>query len=318
MKTALITGVLGQDGSLLAELLLAKGYRVIGLELFAPAKPPIGVKLEVADVRDRTAVEASISRANPSEIYHLAGQSSVGYSFGAPVETFESVALGTLNVLEAARNAKQKPRVLVACSGEIFGDTGGELATERSPYRPTSPYGAAKGAAAHLTATYRQSYDLFACSAFFYNHESPRRPERFVTRKVVRGACRIARGLDKGKLELGDTSVVRDWGWAPEYVDAAWRMLSLAQPVDLVIATGKSCSLEHFVERAFACVGLKAADHVVKSERLVRSAEIPAMHADPALAAEKLGWRASVKVDEVIERLVAAEQATLDREAGVV
>jgi GDPmannose 4,6-dehydratase len=315
MRTALITGVLGQDGSILSELLRAKGYRVVGLELSAPAIPPPDLELIVADVRDAAAVRAAVARVEPHEIYHLAGQSSVGYSFAEPAETFHSVAGGTLNVLEAARSLAHPPRVLVASSGEIFGDTGGAPANELTPFRPASPYGAAKAAAAHLTATYRASYDLFACAAFFYNHESPRRPERFVTRKVVRGACRIARGLEQ-ELSLGDTSVVRDWGWAPEYMEAAFRMLSLEAPRDFVIATGRSCSLDDFVARAFACVGLDAKQHVKKSEGLLRRAEIPAMLADPARAASELGFRASVLVEEVIERLVAAEQLTLDREAA--
>jgi GDPmannose 4,6-dehydratase len=313
MQTALITGVLGQDGSILTEILLAKGYRVVGVELAAPASPPPNLELIVADVRDAAAMRDAVARVAPSEIYHFAGQSSVGYSFTEPAETFHSVAGGTLNVLEAARALPTPPRVLVASSGEIFGDTRGEPATEITPLRPLSPYAAAKSAATHLVATYRASYDLFACCAFFYNHESPRRPERFVTRKVVRGACRIARGLDR-TLTLGDTSVVRDWGWAPEYMDAAWRMLSLDAPRDFVIATGHSCSLDAFVARAFACVGLDAHEYVVKSDGLRRSAEVPVMRADPARAGARLGWRATVFVDEVVQRLVDAEQLTLDRE----
>jgi GDPmannose 4,6-dehydratase len=315
MRTALITGVLGQDGSLLAELLRDKGYRVTGLEHVAPPNPPRDLELTVADVRDASAVRDAVLRIAPNEIYHLAGQSSVGYSFAEPAETFHSVAGGTLNVLEAARALPLPPRVFVASSGEIFGDTQGEPANELTALRPASPYGAAKSAATHLAATYRASFDLFVCSAFFYNHESPRRPERFVTRKVVRGACRIARGLEQ-ELTLGDTSVVRDWGWAPEYVDAAWRMLAQSTPEDFVIATGHSCSLDDFVTRAFACVGLDARDHVKKSDVLLRRAEIPVMRADPSRAAAALGWRATLRVEEVVQRLVDAEQETLDREGA--
>lgn len=310
MRTALITGVLGQDGSFLAEHLLGLGYRVAGLELAAPERAPAGVEIFVGDVADRATVAAAVAKTCPEEIYHLAGQTSVGRSFEQPVETFESVAGGTLNVLEAARHHAPGARVLVASSGEIFGDTSGAKASEATPFRPASPYGAAKAAAAHVTAAYRASFGLYASLAFFYNHESPRRPERFVTRKVVRGACLIARGQAKD-LELGDTSVVRDWGFAPEYVQAAQRMLTLEEPDDFVIATGESCSLAHFVDRAFECVGLKAEDHVKRSATLLRPAEIPAMHADVTRAAERLGWRAQVHVDELVERLVAAEMATL-------
>jgi GDPmannose 4,6-dehydratase len=315
MRTALITGVLGQDGSLLAELLRDKGYRVAGIEHVAPPSPPRDLELTIADVRDASAVRDAVARIAPDEIYHLAGQSSVGYSFAEPAETFHSVAGGTLNVLEAARALPTPPRVFVASSGEIFGDTQGEPASELTAVRPASPYGAAKSAATHLAGTYRASFDLFVCSAFFYNHESPRRPERFVTRKVVRGACRIARGLEQ-ELTLGDTSVVRDWGWAPEYMDAAWRMLAQDTPQDFVIATGHSCSLDDFVTRAFACVGLNARDHVKKSGALLRRAEIPVMRADPSRAAAALGWRATLRVEEVVQRLVDAEQETLDREGA--
>lgn len=313
MRSALITGLLGQDGSFLAELLQEKGYRVAGLELFAPPSPPAGVELFVGDVCDRRGLEAIVEATKPCQIYHLAGRTSVGQSFVEPAESFHSIALGTLNVLEVARTSPSKPRVLVACSGEIFGDTGGTRVDETAAIRPASPYGAAKSAAAHLTSTYRASFGLFACQAFFYNHESPRRPEHFVTRKIVRAACRIARG-SKEKLELGDTSVVRDWGWAPEYVDAAVRMLALDTPEDFVIATGESCSLEHFAQRAFACLGLDAHDHVVRNPGLLRPSEIPVMRADPSRAAERLDWRAKVRGDELVQRLVDAEMRLLDHE----
>jgi len=313
MRTALITGVLGQDGSFLAELLLAKGYRVAGLELAVPARPPEGVELFTCNVADRAGVEAIVSAVRPDEIYHLAGQTSVGRSLEAPLETFESTTMGTINVLEAARRSMPTARILVASSGEIFGDTGGSPANERTAFRPTSPYGAAKAAAAHAAVSYRRSFGTFVCLAHFYNHESPRRPERFVTRKVVRGACLIARGLAQD-LELGDTSVVRDWGWAPEYVEAAWRMLELDTPDDFVIATGQSCSLEHFVACAFRHVGLTPEPYVRRAKALLRASEIPAMLAEPARAAERLDWRATVHVDELVGKLVAAELATLDAE----
>jgi GDPmannose 4,6-dehydratase len=315
MPVALITGVLGQDGSLLTELLRGKGYRVAGIELSAPANPPADVELFVGDASERACIEAAVTAVEPDEIYHLAGQTSVGLSFHEPVLTFQSNALSALHVLDVARLARRRPRVLIASSGEIFGDTGGLAASESTPFRPASPYGAAKSAAAHLAMTYRASFGVFVSLAFFYNHESSRRPERFVTRKIVRAACRIKRGLAE-QLELGDTSVVRDWGFAPEYVDAAWRMLQQSQAEDFVLATGQSCSLQHFVERAFACVGLNAKAHVVQKSELVRPSEIPAMQADPSRAAERLGWRATVHVDALVERLVAAEMALLESELG--
>jgi GDPmannose 4,6-dehydratase len=205
--------------------------------------------------------------------------------------------------------------VLVAASGEIFGDTRGARATERTPFQPESPYAAAKSAAASLVQSYRASFGLFCCVAYFYNHESPRRPDTFVTRKIARAACRIARGLD-ASLELGDTSVIRDWGYAPEYMEAARRMLAQPAPEDLVIATGESCSLEHFLERAFRRVGLDYRAHVVNNPALVRTAEIHAMYADPSRAAERLGWRAETHVDALVDRLVTAELAELDAERG--
>lgn len=314
MPTALITGIHGQDGSFLSALLQEQGYRVVGMDLTArPAAR--GIEMIVGDVCDAASVSAAVHAAKPSEIYHLAGQSSVARSFADPAGTFMSTAVSTLHVLEAARAEARPPSVLVAASGEIFGDTGGAPATERTPFHPGSPYAAAKSAAANLVQSYRASYGLFCCVAFFYNHESSRRPETFVTRKIVRAACRIARGL-ADQVELGDTSVIRDWGYAPEYVDAAWRMLKQPDPEDLVIATGKSSSLEHFLERAFTRVGLDYRSHVVTNPAHLRTAEIHAMYADPSRAAERLGWRAQTHVDALVDRLVAAELRELDAEAA--
>ncbi|HEV8549228.1 MAG TPA: GDP-mannose 4,6-dehydratase, partial [Polyangiaceae bacterium] len=208
-----------------------------------------------------------------------------------------------------------QPRVLVAGSAEVFGDTGGRPISEELPFRPATPYGAGKAAASHLTAAYRASFGLFACVAHFFNHESPRRPERFVTRKIVRAACRIARGLES-ELTLGDTSVVRDWGWAPEYMEAARRMLLAPEASDFVIATGESHSLAEFVGRVFESVKLEPARYVKRSEALARPGEIPAMRADPSRAVERLGWRATTGFDELAKRLVEAELAALDAESS--
>jgi GDPmannose 4,6-dehydratase len=312
MPTALITGIHGQDGSFLAALLQEKGYRVVGLDMEQRAAAP-GLEVIVGNVADGESVAAAVRTAQPDEIYHLAGQSSVSRSFAEPAQTFMSTAVSTLHVLEAARGLRREPRVLLAASGEIFGDTRGARATESTPYQPGNPYAVAKSAAAYLTQSYRASFGLYGCVAYFYNHESPRRPETFVTRKIVRAACRISRGL-ADHVELGDVSVIRDWGWAPEYMEAAWRMLQQSSAEDFVIATGESCSLEHFLERAFLSVGLDYRAHVVKNPAHLRVTEILAMYADPALAAERLGWRAETRVDALIDRLVQAELATLDAE----
>jgi GDPmannose 4,6-dehydratase len=314
MPTALITGIHGQDGSFLTSLLLEKGYRVVGIDLHRH-DAVAGVEVLVGDVADGRAVTEAVRAVKPNEIYHFAGQSSVGRSFAEPESTFTSTAVSTLHVLEAARREQPDARVFVAASGEVFGDTHGARANERTSVQPGSPYAAAKSSAVFLTQSYRASYGLHCSVAFFYNHESPRRPETFVTRKIVRAACRISRGL-ADRVELGDTSVIRDWGWAPEYVEAAWRMLQAPTPEDFVIATGESCSLEHFLERAFLRLGLDYRTHVVRNPANLRTAEIHAMYADPARAAERIGWRAQTRVDAVVERLIEAELRTLDAEAA--
>ena len=314
MPIALITGIHGQDGSFLAPLLLEKGYSVVGIDLQQrPAAP--GVEVLQVDMTDGKSVTEAVASVKPNEIYHFAGQSSVWRSFAEPQPTFMSTAVSTLHLLEAVRRERPEARVFVAASGEVFGDTNGARANESTTFQPGNPYAAAKSAAVLLTQSYRASFDLFCCAAFFYNHESPRRPETFVTRKIIRAACRIARGL-ADHVELGDTSVIRDWGWAPEYVDAAFRMLQAPAPEDLVIATGESRSLEYILERTFSQLGLDHRTHVVKNPARVRRAEIPAMYADPTRAAERIGWRATTRVDTVIERLIEAEQRTLDAETA--
>lgn len=316
MTRALICGVSGQDGAYLAQLLLSKGYEVVGtsrdsqISTFENLKR-LGVRdkvsLESMAVTDFRSVLQVISKTNPEEIYNLAGQSSVGLSFQQPVETLESIGLGTLNLLEAIRFIERPVRFYNACSSESFGDTGGKAATEATPFRPRSPYAVAKATAFWEVANYREAYGLFACSGILYNHESPLRPERFVTRKVVAAACRIANGSGE-KLKLGNVEIERDWGWAPEYVEAMWLMLQQDEPSDYVIATGETNRLSLFVDLAFREVGLDWNDHVELDPTFLRPADLSRGVGDPSLAAEKLGWRAKSRMRDVVRMMVEAER----------
>jgi GDPmannose 4,6-dehydratase len=245
-------------------------------------------------------------KIRPDEVYNLAGQSSVGLSFEQPVETMESVSIGTLNLLEAIRFSGQPIRFYNAGSSECFGDTNGEAASENTPFAPRSPYAVAKSAAYWEVANYREAYSLFACTGILFNHESYLRPERFVTKKIVAAACRIAAG-SKEKLHLGDIDIKRDWGWAPEYVEAMWLMLQQDRADDFVIATGVSNSLRSFVSRAFDAVGRDWTDHVVIDPRLVRPSEIAANCGDPAKAGRQLGWKPRYLMPDVVRAMVEAE-----------
>ena len=315
-KTALICGVTGQDGAYLAQLLLEKGYRVTGSSRDAQTAPVANLaRLGIADrvplcsiaPNDFRSVLQAITRVRPDEIYNLAGQSSVGLSFEQPMETLESIATGTVNFLEAIRFSGAPIRFYNAGSGECFGNAGDAPATEETPFRPRSPYAVAKSAAFWEVANYREAYGLYACSGLLFNHESPLRHERFVTMKVVAAAVRIARG-SKEKLRLGDTSIVRDWGWAPEYVDAMWRMLQRDQPADYVIATGESHALDEFVVAAFAQAGLEAREWVEADASLRRPVDIAVGRADPGKAARELGWRAQYRMRDVVRMLVEAQK----------
>lgn len=318
-KTALVFGVSGQDGAYLAELLLAKGYAVHGASRDAemstfPALAALGLRERVvvhsASLTDFRSVLQVISRVEPDEIYNLAGQSSVGLSFQVPVETLDSVATGTLNVLEAIRFLGRPTRFYNAGSSECFGDTGEQPADESRAFQPRSPYAVAKAAAFWEVATYRDSYGLFACSGILFNHESPLRPQRFVTAKIARAAARIALGQQR-ELALGNTDISRDWGWAPEYVEAMWLMLQQERPEDFVIATGLSYSLEEFVSTAFAAAGLNWRDHVRSDPELRRPSDLSRGCGDAGKAERLLGWRARTRMPEVAERMVAAELARL-------
>ncbi len=314
-KTALIFGIPGQDGGYLARLLLDKGYVVHGTprdaELSAFANlSTLGIAdkiaLHSAALTDFRSVVQCIARVAPDEIYNLGGQSSVGLSFQQPVETMDSISTGTLNMLEAIRFLDRPVRFYNAGSGECFGDTDGEAATESTAFRPRSPYGVAKAAAFWEVANYREAYDLFACSGILFNHESPLRPARFVTRKIVSAAARIAAGNGE-KLYLGDLSIRRDWGWAPEYIEAMWLMMQQESADDYVIATGEAHSLEEFVDAAFAHFGLDWRDHVEIDKTLYRPADIACGFGDAAKADAHLGWRAETLMAEVVRRMAEAE-----------
>lgn len=315
--TALICGVSGQDGAYLASLLLDQGYRVVGTSRDAQVGSfgnllRLGIlgRVELASMasNDFRSVVQVLARHEPQEVYHLAGQSSVGLSFAQPVETLESITSSTLNLLEAIRFLAHPTRFYSAGSSECFGDNGNLAADESTPFRPRSPYAVAKAAAFWLVANYREAYGLFACSGILFNHESPLRPERFVTQKIVKAACRIAAGSTE-TLHLGNLDIDRDWGWAPEYVDAMARMLQLDMPQDMVIATGETHALKDFVATAFETLGLDWRDHVVSDPALMRPSDLRISRANPALAAEKLGWRASMHMHDVVRAMVVAEQA---------
>ncbi|MFZ2960336.1 MAG: GDP-mannose 4,6-dehydratase [Candidatus Ozemobacteraceae bacterium] len=312
---ALICGVSGQDGAYLAKLLLEKGYEVFGTSRDAQVASFSGlvrlgirdqVHVESATLTDFRSALTCLAKVQPDEIYNLAGQSSVGLSFFQPVETFESVTLGVLNLLEAIRFTGKKIKFYNAGSGECFGNLYGEAATENSPFRPRSPYAMAKAAAYWTVANYREAYDLFACTGILFNHESPLRPERFVTRKIVAGACRIAAG-SKEKLLLGNLNISRDWGWAPEYVDAMWRMLQQPRPEDFVIATGSLHKLEEFVELAFAEVGLNWHDHVEIDKTLFRPTDLEGGCGNSYKAHSLLKWQPEVGFTQLIKRLVTED-----------
>jgi GDPmannose 4,6-dehydratase len=315
-KTALICGVSGQDGAYLAQLLLARDYKVHGASRDAQANSfrnlrKLGlldsVRLESLTITDFRSVLQALHRVKPDEIYNLAGQSSVALSFDQPVETLESISVGTLNLLEAIRFTERTIRFYNAGSGECFGDSR-EPANESTAFRPRSPYAVAKSAAHWEVANYAEAYGLYACTGILFNHESPFRQERFVTKKIVAAACRISRG-SRERLLLGDLSVERDWGWAPEYVEAMWMMLQQEAPQTYVIATGRSHKLEEFVAHAFAEVGLEWRDHVDIDERLFRPADITFASANPARAKQRLGWKAKAEMPDVVKMMVAAQLA---------
>lgn len=315
MKKVLICGISGQDGAYLAKRLLDRGCAVWGSS--RDAQTATFSRLRTLGIHDRVSYETialndfrsvlqALKKITPDAVFNLAGQSSVGLSFQLPVETIESVTMGTLNILEAIRFSERPIRFYNACSSECFGETGEEGADENTPFRPRSPYAAAKAAAFWLVANYREAYGMYACSGILFNHESPLRPERFVTRKIIKAAVRIAKGSDE-KLRLGLTAIKRDWGWAPEYAEAMRLMLEQDSAADFVIATGETNSLDDFVAEAFRSLGLDCHDHVETDPSLFRPSEIMISRGNPRKAAQKLGWSADSRMREVVRMMVEAE-----------
>lgn len=315
-RRALIIGVTGQDGSYLARLLLEKGYSVWGTtrdidgtELW---------RLDVLGIRDRVALRPFstvdsgeflrlLSEVEPQEIYNLSGQTSVGLSFDQPLVAFESITISTMRILDAIRTARMETKYFNACSSECYGSVEpGQACDESSPFQPVSPYGVAKAAAYWACRNYREAYDLFSVSGILFNHESPLRPRRFVTSRIVRGAIEIKRG-EKSELVLGNLDVFRDWGYAPEYVDAMWRMLQQETPKDYVIATGRSYSLRSFVSKVFSKLALDWRQYVNEDPERYRALDIYYSAGDPSLAREELGWTARTDLDTLIELMIDAE-----------
>lgn len=312
-KKALIIGISGQDGAYLAQFLLKKGYEIYGgsrdsenssfdkLSRLGIRDKVIYKSISLSDFRS---VLQAVHETNPDEIYNLGGQTSVGLSFELPIETFESIAIGTVNILEAIRFLKQPIKFYNACSSECFGDLQSGAADEKSLFSPRSPYAVAKSAAYWQVSNYRDAYGIFACSGILFNHESPLRPERFVTQKIIRAVQRIATGKQK-KLDLGNINIRRDWGWAPEYVDAMWRMLQQPKPDDYVIGTGESQMLKKFVQTAFELVDLDWRDYVVTNPNLFRPSDLQTGYCNPQKAYRQLNWKAHYKMKDVIKFMMA-------------
>ena len=316
MKTALITGITGQDGSYLAEQLLDKGYEVHGVIRRAstfntdrldhiyedPHLESARLKLHYGDLTDGSRMAALIRSIQPDEVYNLGAQSHVRGSFDQPIDTANIVALGTSNLLEGVRDGQQSSgkqiRYYQACSSEMFGKVQEVPQTERTPFYPRSPYGCAKVFGHWLTVNYRESYELHASCGILFNHESPRRGETFVTRKITRAAGRIKLGL-QDKLYLGNLDAQRDWGFAGDYVDAMWRMLQQDEPGDYVVATGKMIPVRRFCELVFAHHELDPDRYIEIDPRYFRPAEVDELLGDPSLARERLGWEAGTSVEEL-------------------
>jgi GDPmannose 4,6-dehydratase len=330
VKRALVTGITGQDGSYLAELLLEKGYEVHGIIRRASTfntkridhiyqDPHInGVKLflHYGDLTDGSNLARLLASIEPYEIYNLAAQSHVRVSFDVPEYTGDVVALGTTRLLEAIREVGIKPRFYQASSSELYGLVQETPQSETTPFYPRSPYAVAKLYAYWMTVNYREAYGLYACNGILFNHESERRGETFVTRKISRGAAAIKLGY-QNKLFLGNLAAQRDWGYAPDYVDAMWRMLQQDSPDDYVIATGETHSVQDFVEEAFGLLDLDWKKYVEIDPRYYRPTEVELLVGDASKAKENLGWTANVTFKELVQKLVDHDHAELERQGGL-
>jgi len=329
-RKALITGITGQDGSYLAELLLSKGYEVHGIirrastfntsrleHLYTdPHTREAALKLHYGDLSDASALARLIGRITPDEIYNLAAQSHVRVSFDNPEYTSDITATGAVRLLEAIRETGIKPRFYQASSSEMFGKAREIPQRETTPFYPRSPYGCAKVYAYWITVNYRESYGLFACNGILFNHESPRRGETFVTRKITRAVAHIVTGL-QDKLYLGNLEAKRDWGYAREYVEAMWLMLQQAKPDDYVVATGESHSVREFLEAAFAHAGLDWRKYVEIDPNYYRPTEVDLLVGDASKAKKQLGWEPKTKFNDLVKLMVDADmQMVKDHLAG--
>lgn len=327
MKKALITGITGQDGSYLAELLLAKGYEVHGIIRRASSfntgridhlyKDPhingVHLFLHYGDIADSTNLIKLLYRIQPDEVYHLAAQSHVRVSFDIPEYTGDVTGLSTIRILEAMRETGVKARFYQASSSEMFGKVHEVPQRETTPFHPRSPYGAAKVYAYWATVNYRESYGMFACNGILFNHESPRRGETFVTRKITRAVARIKAGQQE-KLYLGNLDAKRDWGYAREYVEAMWQMLQQDEADDYVIATGETHSVEEFLTEAFSHVNLDWRDYVELDPKYLRPAEVDLLIGDASKAKRMLGWEPKVSFRELVRLMVDADVAMLGQQ----
>ena len=316
-KSALITGITGQDGSYLAELLLEKGYRVFGLVPRYATDPFENIahildRIDIltGDLTDSASLLRAVQTAQPTEVYNLGAQTFVQASWDLPEQTGDVTGVGVVRLLEALRSVKPDARFYQASSSEMFGKVRQVPQREETPFHPRSPYGVAKAYGHYITVNYRESYGLYACSGILFNHESPRRGKEFVTRKIAEAAARITMGLSQ-ELRLGNLDAKRDWGFAGDYVEMMWLMLQQDQPEDFVIGTGENHSVQEFVELAFARVGLPWRDYVVQDPRYLRPAEVDTLLADPRKARERLGWQPKVSFEELVHMMVDAELARL-------
>ena len=325
MKTALITGVTGQDGSYLADLLLAKGYKVVALKrrtslistdridhILDDGEKVLNFYLHYGNMNDSGCLHRILLEHQPDEIYNLAAQSHVRVSFETPEETAEVVALGTLRLLEAVRNVCPNARVYQASSSEMFGDNPEYPQSEQTALQPASPYACAKVFAHNLCRNYRESYGMHISSGILFNHESPRRGETFVTRKITMAAAKIKLGLQE-KLYLGNLDAKRDWGFAGDYVEAMWMMLQHDSPDDYVVATGETYTVREFLQEVFDYAGLDTEEYVEIDERLFRPHEVPLLLGDPSKAKKKLGWEPKVKFKELAKMMFDADLKLMSR-----